>query len=183
MLERGAPDASPVPVSEPVEAIASTDAPVTTEALKTAPVESLPLTTGKLPVSLPAVSKPEVSEAGGDSAANTGTQEVSVPPRQKSVPWDEEDTPVAPVKVLRLIHEIMEQEGVDEVEAAEIYAAEEIEFTRSLEEDSRRAKERQAKERKFADLTDKSKRASKQAFLFLALTLACVAGFFLMGGF
>jgi hypothetical protein len=210
-LEQGASETSPVPVSEPVEAIASTDAPATTEALKTDPVGSLPVTTGKLPVSLPAVSKPKDSEAGSASNESTVSPEVSVPPRKKSVPWDEDDEvseaiPESPWKV-RSVEEIMEQDGITDYNEALLIAEEEEADARlasmeadriaNLEREAVREQERLAKAAKDKqDSEDKAawiekraaakvhlKQAKNRAFVFLALTLACLAGFFLMGGF
>jgi hypothetical protein len=105
------------------------------------------------------------------------------------------------------VEEIMEQDGITDYNEALLIAEEEEADARlasmeadriaNLEREAVREQERLAKAAKDKqDSEDKAawiekraaakvhlKQAKNRAFVFLALTLACLAGFFLMGGF
>lgn len=213
----------PVVLSDTPESIEGTDDTVTTEALKTAPTASLPtapVATGSLPITMPVaqVNVPEAdadsddieSDAGGVSAAvfpAPVTQHPDGVLANEGVNLlDDEDVVVAPGKYRRLPHEIMEQDGVTETEAYEIYQneldAEDADWAAAQEKAEEAARilreAMEAEQAEAARLAEKAKveRVKAQAraedrykghkrrgIIFLIVAVLFTTAFFLLGGF
>jgi hypothetical protein len=172
------PESLPVAISDVTESIESVDAVEPTEALKTAPTGSLPLTpvatTGSLPVSM----------LSGAVSVHKGIN-LS----------DDDDIDDSPKKYRRFVTDIMDEDDVSLEEAELIFQAEleaedpelaarlrEADIkTKQAKADAKKAKQNELLKQVEAKV--KFKRSKLSMFVSLALALVFTTVFILMGGF